>query len=513
MLRRWLTSLVVLLGCAGAARGQYVTLTGTLQASNGMPAQNYVISFTPSQFGFIGGTSVVVNTSTYCATSTDGSVAGVPNPLVRPPVTVGFTGSLPPANYYVKFAFYDANSNVTLVSPETVIQLNSTGRLIVAAPVAGMPSGATGMRVYIATSTNAETLQGSSTGSAAYLQTVPLVTGTAAPASNTTICKQVANDAIWPSGTGYTVALTDPSGNTLPGYPMMWQLMGPNGTINLSNGLPYYNGTVYFPTPILASPLNHGLQSISGPLSLTNYNLTNVGAIGVGTSLPAWPIDVENGAINASGGFILNGGAGVTMAQCLLAGSDPYHTFNVAGNCLTSVTAPFAGVGVPYATSTTTSTVATSPQLVTALNNTPSSTLSPALLPLATTGAFGAVKPDGTTITVSGGVITAATVPAVTQSANLSGSKAFGASYQNTSGLKMWVSAYGATGGSGTSEFSCLDGVSSPSAIIAAIQQNATAGSTNSGVSCLIPPSYYYEITATGTAAPGSPAGWFETTF
>lgn len=35
--------------------------------------------------------------------------------------------------------------------------------------------------------------------------------------------------------------------------------------------------------------------------------------------------------------------------------------------------------------------------------------LTPSILPLATTGAFGAVKPDGTTITVSGGVISAAT--------------------------------------------------------------------------------------------------------
>src|SRR6185437_3199548 len=85
------------------------------------------------------------------------------------------------------------------------------------------------------------------------------------------------------------------------------------------------------------SPLNHNLQSISGPLSLSGYNLINVGAVGVGTSNPAWSVDVENGAVNASGGFIYNGGAGVTTGQCLLADSDAFHTFRVPGTCVTSV--------------------------------------------------------------------------------------------------------------------------------------------------------------------------------
>lgn len=339
MIKRFLVVLTFVLALSTPVLAQFVTLTGTLASSNGMPAQNYLMTFQLSQFGYISGTGVVVNTATSCATSTDGSVVGLHNPLVKPPVSVGFTGTLPPANYYVKFGFYDAAGNVTLVSPETVIQLNSTGRLIVAPPVAGMPAGASGMRVYISATTNTETLQGSSTGAAAYLQTIPLVTGAAVPASNTTICKQIANDAIWPTGTGYTVALADPSGNTIPGYPMQWQLMGPNTTINLSTGLPYYHGTVYFPTPILASPLNHALQTISGPLGLSGYNLTNVGAIGVGTTLPAWSIDVENGPVNASGGFIYNGGAGVSTGDCLVAGSDAFHIFAPsAAPCITTAT-------------------------------------------------------------------------------------------------------------------------------------------------------------------------------
>jgi len=297
-----------------------------------MPASNYILSFQLSQWGYESGTGVVINAGTYCATSTDGSVVGVPNPLQSPVVTTGFTGTLPPANYYVKLAFYDASGFLTLPSPERVIQLNSTGQLIVASPVSGLPAGAVGMKVYISATSNTETLQGTTVGSAAFIQSIPLVSGASPSSTNTTLCKQIANDAIWPTGTGYTVALTDTGGNTLPGYPMMWQLMGPNTTINLSTGLPYYLGTVYFPTPILASPLNHALQSISGPLSLTGYNMLNVGAIGVGTSLPAWPIDVENGAINASGGYLFNGSGG-TAGQCLISDGTAYDT---PATCLTT---------------------------------------------------------------------------------------------------------------------------------------------------------------------------------
>lgn len=346
---RLLFAVAVLGSLVGTAHSQYATLTGTLQASNGLPASNYVISFQPSQFGFVAGTGVVINSGTYCATSTNGNVVGLPNPLQRSVVTVGFTGTLPPANYFVKVAFYDSLGNVTLPSPETQIQLDSTGRLIIPVPPNGLPYGATGMRVYIATSTNAETLQGSTTGSGAYLQTVALTSGSVLPASNTTICKQIANDAIWPTGTGYTVALTDPAGNTLPGYPMQWQLIGPNTTINLSSGLPYYHGTVFFPSPILASPLNNALQSIAGPLSLSGYNLINVGAIGVGTTLPAWPIDVENGLINSSGGYLYNGAApnnhllcgnGTAYVDCATIPSSAisgifYQTVDEAGTPLT----------------------------------------------------------------------------------------------------------------------------------------------------------------------------------
>jgi len=75
---------------------------------------------------------------------------------------------------------------------------------------------------------------------------------------------------------------------------MQWQLMGPGTTINLSNGLPYYHGIVMFPSPLLASPLNHATQSISGPLSLGSYTLY-AGSVNAGSLTLTTPLTPGNG--------------------------------------------------------------------------------------------------------------------------------------------------------------------------------------------------------------------------
>jgi hypothetical protein len=199
---------------------------------------------------------------------------------------------------------------------------------VVNPPTSGIPAGAVGMQVYISTSSGTETLQGQTTGSGSYVQSSALVAGGSPGISNTTLCGLTANDAIWPTGTGYVVSLTDSRGNAVPGYPMQWQLLGAGTTINLSNGLPYYHGVVLFPVPILTAPLNHGVQSITGPLSLSGYNLLNVGKIGVGTSTPGWSIDVENGFINSSNGYLFAGGSG-TFGQCLVSNGTAF----IPGTC------------------------------------------------------------------------------------------------------------------------------------------------------------------------------------
>lgn len=272
-------------------------------------------------------TPQVVTGAMSCATSVDGSVVGVLNPLNPPIVAAQFTGTLPAGNYFTVIAWYDAAGHVTLASPEVQTQLSGSGELVVSLPVSGRPNAAAGMNVYIAALSGAETLQGQSTGSGTFTQSVPLTNGAALPSTNTTVCAAVANDAGWPTGTGYSVDLTSPAGAELPGFPIQSQFLGPGGSINLGNGFPLYNGIVTYGTAIQARPYNHATQSISGPLSMTGYAITQVSKLGVGTSVPGWAIDVESGPINTSGGIIFNGGVGVTPGNCMIAGSDIYRTF------------------------------------------------------------------------------------------------------------------------------------------------------------------------------------------
>ena len=278
-MRRWLLGLLTILFSL-TAQAQYVTLQGNLYGANGATASNYTLSFTPSQTFYVAGTGVFIGNTTTCATSVDGSVVGIPNPLQASVVTPQFSGTLPAGNYYLFYTFYDAlNSTETLPSPEIIAQLTSTGQLTIAGPTGGVPTGATARRIYVGSASGSETLQGQGAGNNSYVLSVPLVSGATPPTTNNTICQQVANDAGWPTGTGYNVALTDASGNAVPGYPMQWQLLGPNTTINLSNGVPYYHGIVNFPSPILATPYNHNIQSILGPINMSGYPLLNVGSI------------------------------------------------------------------------------------------------------------------------------------------------------------------------------------------------------------------------------------------
>lgn len=510
-MKRACLAIAVLLGLANVGQAQYVQLSGVLQSANGMPAQNYAMSFQLSQWGYISGTGVVINTATACATSTDGSVVGVPNPLAAPTVTTGFTGTLPPNNYFVKIAYYDAAGNVTRVSPERQIQLISTGRLIVASTVGGMPAGALGMRVYMSLTTNTETLQGSSTGTGAYIQSIPLVTGAAVPSSNTTLCKQIANDAIWPTGTGYTVALTDPSGNTIPGYPMMWQLMGPNTTINLSTGLPYYHGTVYFPTPILASPLNHALQSISGPVSLSGYNLTNVGAIGVGTTLPAWPIDVENGVINSSGGYLLNGNGGTT-GQCAISDGTALDTL---ATCLTTTGSNTAYQIIAEAgTPLTKRTILNFDGTVVATDSSSPARTNVGLPSVITAGSCTSCN---LTYDAYGRITVAANgsgAPITRTPHTVTGSRVFGTNYQNTNGTEMLVSGNGSEIGSGTGTITCTTGASNPATQqVWGLIYTATVDLAPAGFACTVPAGQWYRIDMTGNIHPisfGGGANWVE---
>lgn len=345
-----------------------VTLTGNLRAANGLPASNTTINLTPTQTGFIAGCGVTVPVANACATSTDGSVVGLPNPLTATIVSTAGTGTLAPGVYYTTYAWYDAAGHVSLAAPETVTTLSGTGSLVVNAPASGVPAIAVGMYVYISTSSGTETRQGTTTGTSAYTQSSALTTGAALPASNNSLCQATANDAIWPVGTGYRVTQTDKNGNAIPGYPMLWQLLGAGTTINLSNGLPYYNGLVTYPVPILSIPLNHGAQSISGPLSLSGYSLTNAGWVDsvhgylVNSTTPALGrcLASDGSYFNTAGTCITLGGtlnnancvvgAGAgTSGSCILVGTDANHQVSVSTG--TSPTASAIVATVTFTTS------------------------------------------------------------------------------------------------------------------------------------------------------------------
>jgi hypothetical protein len=324
-----IAGLLATLPCGAQFTSPYVGVQGTLSTSSGTPAANATITFVPSQVFFVAGTSVVVSEG-QCGTDLNGAVVGIGNPLTGPRVTPQFTGTLPVGNYYIQFTWYDQFGNQTLPSPEVAVQLTSIGELQVLPPVGTGPPQATGMNVYIGATSGSEQYQGhTTTTTAQYTQAVPLVTGAAVPTLNLTPCRVVANDAGFPTGTGYTVSLLDSSGNTLFSYPELWQFFGPGSTYNLSQGIPYYHGQVTYPIPILTIPYNHNPQSISGALSLSGYNLYNVGAVGVGTSTPAWGVDVEgtglDALINSAGGYLVNGTVGAS-GTCLASDGTAYDT-------------------------------------------------------------------------------------------------------------------------------------------------------------------------------------------
>jgi hypothetical protein len=316
------------------------TISGTLQGPNGTAVKNARLIFQLQQAGLIIGSGSVVPLSSSCYTSTDGMVVGIPNPTVNVTSSINYgSGSLPGGTYYVETTLYSGNQE-TLPSPELRIQLTGAGTLIIS-PQVSFPPNAAGMRVYIGTTSGSETLQGqTSSGTAFYSQASTLVSGSTPPVANSSVCSIAFNDTIIPYS-GYNVSLISLTGNAYPGWPQAWQLNGGmEGTVDISNGAPLWNGVIVYPQPIVAQPLNHGPQSISGPLGLSGYDLFNVGAIGFGTATPGWPVDVENGAINASGGFLYDGAA---PANHILLGNGTVYvdSATVPGSTIT---------GLPYQT-------------------------------------------------------------------------------------------------------------------------------------------------------------------
>lgn len=334
-----ITRIVILLLCAAVPATHAGTVRGTLQGPSGLPVKNGTLSFSLQQAGLMVGTGSIVPLTASCYTSTDGAVVGLPNPPADPLASVqAEIGTLPSGIYYVETTYY-LGASESLPSPELRVQLTKPGTLIITPP-SSFPSNAAGMRVYVGTAPGSETLQGQTASSSMqFSQATGLIAGAQPPTSNTSACTIAFNDTIIPYS-GYNVALSSANGNAYPGWPQAWQLNGGlNGVVDISNGAPLWNGTIVYPQPLLAQPLSHGPQSIAGDLNFSGYSVVGTKALGVGTSTPGWPVDVENGLINSIGGYLYNGGAG-TAGQCLVSNGSAF----VPGSCAPSISSFYQNI-------------------------------------------------------------------------------------------------------------------------------------------------------------------------
>ena len=264
------------------------TVSGTISLpTSGQGIANGTLTFSLSQAAVLSGTATLATNPVSCYTDANGTVVGVPNPLVTPAPSQNLgSGTLPAGTYFYRITYFNGSGEST-ASPESSFATTGTGTLIIAAPPAR--SGATGYNVYIASAAGAETRQGSVTGFASnYSQVSALVSGAALPVSNTSVCSLFFNDQLTPSFTGYNVNLVNAAGAQVSGFPQKWYLSGgANGTVNVSLGTPLYSGIVVYPQAIVSTPIANAQQSINGPLGLNGFNLLNLGAIVANSLNPA----------------------------------------------------------------------------------------------------------------------------------------------------------------------------------------------------------------------------------
>ena len=272
------------LGSAAAAQarlqGKFVTPTGGAVAGG-------TLLLALSQAAVLPGSGAIVPQTVACATSSDGSVVWVPNPVATP-VGAAITGigTLAAGTYFVKLTYTAPGSVTSLASPELELTLPAAGELQIQPP-ALQPAAATGYAVYIGAASGAETLQGTAALGAVYVQAAPLAAGSALPPFNTTFCSFYFNDNTIPSFTYYTATLEDAAGNVLPGYPQNWYLAG--SAVDVSQIAPLAsNPGLRFPMPVLQNPSSVSAQSVFSALNLNNFYVSNVGNVGPGFYSAFW---------------------------------------------------------------------------------------------------------------------------------------------------------------------------------------------------------------------------------
>lgn len=359
-MRRWYRIAAAALSLAAFATATTTgTLTGKFVTPLIGPVANGTLQLQLSQLVVSPGSYTVAPQLVTCYTSTDGSVVGSANPLTTPTGTAQTgTGTLAAGVYFVKLTNYDsATSTETLAGPEAQFTLASAGQIVINSP-AVIPSGVTGYRVYIGTSSGTETLQGSALNNANYTQAAALTSGAALPSSNTTACVYFGNDAGIPSGTYYTATLTDANQNVISGFPKNWYLTSTSLDVSAIQPLGY-PPSVSFPAPVLTNPAQPYVQSIGSPISLNGYSVTATANLGpgyasgffVGTisaptaTLYAW---TPNAAVTVRALSVFAQTAGVGTGTSTFAITDGTSTCTFPA--MLSATAPYGSSNAPTGT-------------------------------------------------------------------------------------------------------------------------------------------------------------------
>ncbi|HZT73615.1 MAG TPA: hypothetical protein VE996_08210 [Terriglobales bacterium] len=266
-------------GWAGTLQGRFVLPT------TGSGIRNGTLTLALSQAAAVPGSFAIVPATVACYTSVDGSVVGLPNPASPPTLhAIPGTGSLPAGTYFVAFTYLGAGGE-TLASPEATVNLTVTGEIEVDPP-ALQPNGATGINVYIGAASGAELKQGTDAFTE-YVQAAALTAGAAPPATNSSSCTLIFNDATVPAPTYYVATLKDANGNTIAGFPQSWYLSG--AADDVSQLVPLTsNPAVRFPEPLLSNPATSAAQSVGSALNLNGFAISNTSNLGPGIISGFW---------------------------------------------------------------------------------------------------------------------------------------------------------------------------------------------------------------------------------
>ena len=88
-----------------------------LKLSNGTISMVLSDAFGKPTSAVQAGSFVIASSTVSCYTSTDGTVVGIPNPLVAPLAAAQAASGSLSGTYYVKITYYDASAHESLVSP------------------------------------------------------------------------------------------------------------------------------------------------------------------------------------------------------------------------------------------------------------------------------------------------------------------------------------------------------------------------------------------------------------